>query len=131
MQALGLAVVLIGLKMALSGEEIISTIGYLLQGGLTGELLRIEAGLERVGEWLKSRFASNSSSFVQGFVSASLLYLVGAMMIVGSIQDGLLVLDRDDFYEVLAEHVEITRSLVQDLVKRLLDITQPGGERAS
>lgn len=88
MQALGLSVVLIGLQMALSGKEIIATIGYLLIGGLTGELLRIEERIERVGEWLKRRFRSDSSSFVQGFVSASLLYLVGAMMIVGSIQDG-------------------------------------------
>ena len=88
LQALGLSVVLIGLKMALTGEDIIPTIGYLLLGGLTGELLRIEDRLEGMGEWLKTRFRSDSSSFVQGFVSASLLYLVGAMMIVGSIQDG-------------------------------------------
>jgi uncharacterized membrane protein YqgA involved in biofilm formation len=78
MQALGLSVLLIGLKMALSG----------LLGGITGEVLRIEERIERVGEWLKTRSGANSSSFVQGFVSASLLYLVGAMMIVGSIQDG-------------------------------------------
>ncbi len=88
MQALGLSVVLIGLKMALSGEKMISAIAYLLLGGLTGEILRIEERIGRVGEWLKARAGSDSSTFVQGFVSASLLYLVGAMMIVGSIQDG-------------------------------------------
>ena len=88
MQALGLSVLVIGLKMALSGEKMIAPIGYLLLGGITGEVLRIEERLERVGEWLRTRSGSNSSSFVQGFVSASLLYLVGAMMIVGSIQDG-------------------------------------------
>jgi uncharacterized membrane protein YqgA involved in biofilm formation len=79
MQALGLSVLLIGLKMALSGEKLIAAIGYLLLGGLTGEILRIEERIERVGEWLKKRSGSDSSS---------LLYLVGAMMIVGSIQDG-------------------------------------------
>ena len=88
MQALGLSVLLIGLKMALSGQKMIATIGYLLLGGITGELLRAEDRIERVGDWLKTRFRSDSASFVQGFVSASLLYLVGAMMIVGSIQDG-------------------------------------------
>ena len=88
MQALGLSVVLIGLKMALSGEKMIAAIAYLLLGGLTGEILRIEDSIARVGEWLKARAGSDSSTFVQGFVSASLLYLVGAMMIVGSIQDG-------------------------------------------
>jgi CRP-like cAMP-binding protein len=39
-----------------------------------------------------------------------------------------LVLDREDFYEVVAEHVDITRSLVQDLVRRLLELTRPAGE---
>lgn len=88
MQALGLAVILIGLQMALTGKESLTSIGCLLLGALTGELLRIEQGVERIGEWLKSRTGSNSSTFVQGFVSASILYLTGAMMIVGAIQDG-------------------------------------------
>jgi hypothetical protein len=87
-QALGLSVVLIGLKMALSGKEPIVTIGCVLLGAITGELIKIEQGTERLGEWLKARARSDSSTFVQGFVSASILYLTGAMMIVGSIQDG-------------------------------------------
>jgi uncharacterized membrane protein YqgA involved in biofilm formation len=88
MQALGLSVLLIGLKMALSGTEPIITIGCVLLGAITGELIKIEQGIVYVGEWLKARARSNSSTFVQGFVSASILYLTGAMMIVGSIQDG-------------------------------------------
>jgi uncharacterized membrane protein YqgA involved in biofilm formation len=88
MQALGLSVVLIGLKMALSGRDPIVAIGCVLLGAITGELLRIEQGIEYLGEWLKARARSNSSTFVQGFVSTSILYLTGAMMIVGSIQDG-------------------------------------------
>jgi hypothetical protein len=88
MQALGLSVVLIGLKMALSGGEAIVAIGCVLLGAITGELLRIEQGIERLAEWIKTRARSGSSTFVQGFVSAAILYLTGAMMIVGSIQDG-------------------------------------------
>lgn len=88
MQALGLSVILIGLKMALSGKEPIVTIGCVLLGAITGELIKIEQRTERLGEWLKTRARSDSSTFVQGFVSASVLYLTGAMMIVGSIQDG-------------------------------------------
>jgi uncharacterized membrane protein YqgA involved in biofilm formation len=88
MQALGLSVVLIGLKMALSGKEPIVAIGCVLLGAITGELIKIEQGVEHTGVWLKARFRSDSSTFVQGFVSASILYLTGAMMIVGSIQDG-------------------------------------------
>lgn len=88
MQGLGLSVILIGLQMALSGKEPLVAIGCLLSGAVTGELLRIEQGVERVGEWLKARTGSDSLTFVQGFVSASILYLTGAMMIVGCIQDG-------------------------------------------
>jgi len=88
MQALGLAVLLIGLQMALSGSETLVTVGCLLLGAITGELLRIEQGTERLGTWLKRRFQSDSATFVEGFVSASILYVTGAMMIVGSIQDG-------------------------------------------
>ena len=88
MQALGLSVILIGLQMALTGKEIVVVISCLLIGGVTGELIDIEKWLERMAERLKARFRSDSSTFVQGFVSSSLLYLTGAMMIVGSIQDG-------------------------------------------
>jgi uncharacterized membrane protein YqgA involved in biofilm formation len=88
MQALGLSVILVGLQMALSGKEPLTAIGCLILGALTGELLRIEQGVERLGNWLKTKTGSRSSTFVQGFVSASVLYLTGAMMIVGCIQDG-------------------------------------------
>ena len=88
MQALGLSVILIGLQMALSGKRLLLTIGCLLLGAVTGELIDIEGKVERVGEWLKSRARSESSTFVDGFVTASVLYCTGAMVIVGSIQDG-------------------------------------------
>lgn len=88
MQALSLSVILVGLQMALSGKEPLTAIGCLILGALTGELLRIEQGVERLGNWLKNKTGSRSSTFVQGFVSASILYLTGAMMIVGCIQDG-------------------------------------------
>ena len=55
---------------------------------MTGELLRIEDGLERIGRWLKKRAGSGSATFIDGFVTTSLLYCTGAMVIVGSIQDG-------------------------------------------
>jgi len=88
MQALGLSTLLIGLQMALSVREVIPSIGCLLLGALTGEVLRIEDGLEKTGQWLKKHARSDSSTFVEGFVTASLLYCTGAMVIVGSIQDG-------------------------------------------
>jgi uncharacterized protein len=88
MQALGLSTLIIGLQMALAIHRIIPIVGGLLLGALTGELFRIEDGIEHVGRWLKKRAHSDSSTFVMGFVTASLLYCTGAMVVVGSIQDG-------------------------------------------
>ncbi len=88
MQTLGLATSLIGLQMALSGRDVLAVTGCLLLGAVTGELVNIEKRVEWVGERLKARFRSDSSTFVEGFVTASLLYVSGAMVIVGSIQDG-------------------------------------------
>jgi uncharacterized membrane protein YqgA involved in biofilm formation len=88
MQTLGLSTLLIGLQMALSTREVIPIVGSLLLGALTGEVLRIEDYLEKIGHWLKKRAGSDSSTFVEGFVTASLLYCTGAMVIVGAIQDG-------------------------------------------
>ena len=88
MQALGLSVILIGLQMALSGTRPLLVIGSLLLGAVTGELMDVEGRIAAIGEWLKRRFRSESSTFVQGFVTASVLYCTGAMVIVGSIRDG-------------------------------------------
>lgn len=88
MQALGLSVLVLGLRMALEGKEILVPVGCLLLGGITGELVRIEQRLEQLGEWLEDRLRFGSETFAEGFSSASLLYLTGAMMIVGSIRDG-------------------------------------------
>ena len=88
MQALGLSVVAIGLRMALKADHSLLAIACLLLGGVSGELLRIEQRLENLAEALRQWLRSESSRFVEGFVTATLLYLTGAMTIVGSIQDG-------------------------------------------
>ncbi|MFZ1829781.1 MAG: DUF554 domain-containing protein [Candidatus Competibacteraceae bacterium] len=88
MQALGLSVVVIGLRMALEAQHALLAIACLLLGGLTGELLHIEQRLENLAETLRRLLRSDSSRFVEGFVTATLLYLTGAMTIVGSIQEG-------------------------------------------
>ncbi|MBN1548745.1 MAG: DUF554 domain-containing protein [Syntrophaceae bacterium] len=88
-QALGLATILIGIRMAVSGSDALLTVGCLLCGGLLGEWVNIEKWVEKGGERLKRSFRSDSSTFVQGFVTTSILYLTGPMTIVGSIQDGV------------------------------------------
>jgi hypothetical protein len=89
LQALGLCTLLIGMKMAFKTENILLVIGSLALGGITGELLKIEEGLERIGEIIKSKVKSDSGTFVLGFVTASLVFCVGPMTIVGSIEDGI------------------------------------------
>jgi len=88
MQALGLSVLAIGLRMALEAQHALLAIACLLLGGISGELLRIEQRLDGLAETLRQLLRADSSRFVEGFVTATLLYLTGAMTIVGSIRDG-------------------------------------------
>jgi uncharacterized membrane protein YqgA involved in biofilm formation len=103
MSGLGLAVMFIGISGALEGliiiddGRIVSTntmlmIMSLAIGGFIGEAINIEARLDRVGVWLKGKLKVNKEKdkhFVEGFVNSSLLYCVGAMAIIGSLEDGL------------------------------------------
>lgn len=88
MAGVGLAVVLIGCQLALKSREPLIIIGCLIGGGIIGELLRIEDRLEALGNWIGDRF-QGSGQVAEGFVTASLLFCVGAMAIMGSLQDGL------------------------------------------
>jgi uncharacterized protein len=86
---LGLCTLLIGLQMALKAQNILVVIGSLVMGGVLGELLGLEALLERLGARLRRAVGSDSGTFVAGFVTASLVFCVGPMTVVGSIQEGL------------------------------------------
>ena len=73
-----------------SGQSLL-IIGCLAIGALIGEILNIEDAFERFGQWLKIKSGNAKDKlFVEGFVTASLTVCIGAMAIVGSIQDGLL-----------------------------------------
>ena len=87
MVGLGLAVLLIGLQLALQSKQPLIVIGSLILGGILGELLQIEARLESFGMWLQGRFVG-AGNIAEGFVAASLLFCVGAMAIMGALQDG-------------------------------------------
>ncbi len=89
MHGIGLAVMLIGFKTAMRTDAILTVIVSLAVGSVLGELLRIEDRLGQVGEWLGRRLAGDGKGISEGFVSASLLYCVGAMAIVGSMESGL------------------------------------------
>jgi uncharacterized protein len=73
----------------LTRGAVLIVLGSLLVGGVLGELLRIERGLDRAGEALRARFGRGQARFTEGFVVASLVFCVGPLTILGSIQDGL------------------------------------------
>jgi hypothetical protein len=89
MQALGLVTVALGIKMALETRQMLVVIISIVLGAVIGQLSGIEAALERFAVRLKRLTASSESTFVTGFVTASVLYCVGPMTILGSIQNGL------------------------------------------
>jgi uncharacterized membrane protein YqgA involved in biofilm formation len=89
MHALGLSTLLIGFKMAFKTDDILLVIGSLVVGGIIGEIIKLEEGLESLGEFIKRKVKSESGNFVLGFVTSSLVFCIGPMTIIGSIQDGV------------------------------------------
>src|SRR4051794_11841537 len=92
MAGLGLVVLVLGVDNALEWRftSPIIIFGAVVLGGIAGELLGIERGLQRLGDYAKSKLARGSHLRVsEGFVTASLLFCVGPLTVVGSIQDGL------------------------------------------
>lgn len=100
-KASGICVLFIGIAGAMEGMLKLSgsslsagrsmlIVASLALGALAGEILNIEHGFERFGEWLKVKTGNaKDKSFVEGFVTASLTVCIGAMAVVGSIKDGI------------------------------------------
>lgn len=97
MQGLGLAVAVLGVTMTMGSSNFLIVIISLVLGGIIGEVLRIEYRLEQLGSWLertvrrgrKGQEGANTISIAEGFITATLVYCVGAMAILGSIDSGL------------------------------------------
>jgi uncharacterized membrane protein YqgA involved in biofilm formation len=91
---IGLFTLGFGIRMFLQTRNPIAPLIGLLAGGLLGEWWRIEDRLGSLGAWLEGRFArgdgkDTDNRFVRGFLTASLVFCVGPMTVLGSIQDGL------------------------------------------
>ncbi len=96
---LGLVTLTVGIAMTGETQNILIVMGSILLGGILGEWWGIEDRLERVGGWLEARFGGRApdtagaserrATFIQGFVTASLVFCVGPMTFLGSLQDGL------------------------------------------
>jgi hypothetical protein len=93
---LGMVTLILGIDNGLawreddSGRVLLSVMGGVLLGGIAGELLRIEDRLQALGDRLQRRFANGGGSTVsEAFFTATLLFCVGPLTVLGSIEDGL------------------------------------------
>ena len=112
-RAIGLCICVIGISGALGGDIMLLVVSMAL-GAFGGEVLGIEDGLNRLGQWAQRKFSKKEgSSFAEGFVTATLLFCVGAMAVVGSIDSGL----RDD------QGVIFTKSVLDGVTSIILAST--------
>ena len=93
-KAIGLSIIYLGIKGALDNQRVLLLILSLVAGAALGELINLDALMNRLGNWAERRIGTlpgggEGHSFSKGFVSASILYCSGSMAIVGSIQSGL------------------------------------------
>jgi len=101
-RAIGLCVCIIGISGALGGDIMLLVVSMML-GALTGELIDIDAKLNAFGGFLQKKFTrkDSPSTFGEGFVTATLLFCVGAMAVVGSIESGL----RNDYSIIVTKSI--------------------------
>lgn len=86
MQGMGLMIIIIGAKMAVGAENDVVVVLALALGGLIGEALKLDLHMENLGVKIKNLCRISDGNFVEAFVSASLIFCVGAMAVVGSIE---------------------------------------------
>ena len=92
MTAIGLCTVYLGIDGALAGENVLVLILSMIVGTAIGTLLDLDGGIARIAGWVEKQFQKkrgDSVSVAEGFITASLLFCVGAMTIVGSLNSGL------------------------------------------
>lgn len=90
---MGLAVAILGIQMGFKSQHTLLMIGSLALGCVIGEWLDLEERLNKLGLWIETKFSKigkgNQGSIAQGFVTATLVFVVGAMGIVGALNSGL------------------------------------------
>lgn len=93
MKGLGLCTLFLGISGSLKGENSMILIVSMVAGTVIGEAIDLEDKINRLGKWIEDKFKNKKGdgkvSIAEGFVTASLLFCVGAMTIVGSLQSGL------------------------------------------
>lgn len=89
LHSISLTVLLLGLQGALKTNEILLVIISMVIGGIIGETLKIEERLDSLGQFIQAKLNKENSRFAEGFVTATIIYCVGAMAIIGSIESGV------------------------------------------
>lgn len=89
MQAIALAVVLLGIQMGLESEQFLIVIFSLVFGAILGELWQLEEKLNALGNWLELKLAAEDGGIAKGFVTATLIFVIGALAIIGALDSGL------------------------------------------
>ena len=87
--AMGLFILYVGINMCLSTRNSIAVLLSLVLGSVTGNLLGLEEKLNSLGDTIKARINAKDSAFTEGFVSATLVFCMGSMGIIGAFNDGL------------------------------------------
>lgn len=88
--ALGIIILIIGIQGAIKADNVLLLIVSLALGVVIGEYVKLDDLMNRFGLWMEIKLSKNSDGkFAEGFVTASLLFGVGAMAIVGSLESGL------------------------------------------
>lgn len=94
MQGVALCIVVIGLQMAFKTANIVIVVVSLVIGSIIGEYFDIESNLQKFGSWIASKVyhgkdGSFAAQLARGFISSTLIFCIGAMAVVGALQDGL------------------------------------------
>jgi uncharacterized protein len=90
MQAIGLAVMVLGLQMGFKSNNFLIVIISLAVGAVIGEYIDLDKKLNKLGDWLEKKVGSTGKeSISEGFVTATLIFLIGAMAILGALDSGI------------------------------------------
>jgi uncharacterized membrane protein YqgA involved in biofilm formation len=90
LQGVGILTLVIGMQMALKTENILLLLLAVILGGITGQVLRLDEKIDSFADQVKNKFAQKDDVFFsEGFITASIIFCVGPMTILGSINDGL------------------------------------------
>lgn len=92
MYAIGIAVVVLGIQMGLKSNNFVLVIICLVFGGIIGEWIDLDKWLNRLGQYIERKFGSKEAqggSIAQGFVTATLIFVIGAMGVLGALNSGL------------------------------------------